>query len=88
MQIMCDAVHYIISAVGCGVCPNVTSNHSVTCDLTDIGTINNTLQCSMSVQTVVCDDIIGNKGNSLYDLKGIVFTITSHSAMHALIIMY
>ena len=48
------------------MCPSVTVNTSVTCNMTTLHVNNDTLpqsMCLFSVQTVVCDDIIGNESN-------------------------
>ena len=58
----CDAIHYNISAIGCGVCPNNTSNTSVTCDVTL--SPNSTMFCSLSVWPIICGNIAGNISNS------------------------
>jgi hypothetical protein len=62
LNLSCDAIKYSISATGCGVCPNSTST-SITC--TDITlSSNSTMLCSLSVQPVVCGNIVGNTSNT------------------------
>ena len=53
----CPAVQYRIVASNCGQCPNITPNTTATCTgpfpLNDV-------QCLFALQTIVCDDIVGN----------------------------
>ena len=63
LDLSCDAFHYSISATGCGVCPNSTSNTSVTC--TDVAlSPNSSMLCSFFVLPVVCGNIVGNTSNT------------------------
>ena len=62
LNLSCDAIHYNISASGCGVCPTSTST-SVTCSDVTLSP-NSTRLCSLSVQPVVCDNIFGNTSNT------------------------
>ena len=54
----CDSpsLHYNILASNCGSCPTTTTNTTVTC--TDVPTDGTT--CTFAVQTVVCEETVGN----------------------------
>ena len=46
-------------ASNCGQCPHTTTNNVVTCNGNYTHLLND-WQCSFAVQTVVCDDIVGD----------------------------
>lgn len=50
MPSTCSDIEYKVNAVNCGVCPNVTQNTSVTCEVRDTFSGN----CTLSVETIVC----------------------------------
>ena len=53
----CLALHYIIS-FNCGVCPSITMNTTAVCTeiLNQLGVSN----CTFTIQTSVCDSLIGD----------------------------
>ena len=56
----CPSIQYkIIVTENCGECPNTTTSNKVTCTR-NYTQLTNNHQCSFAVQTVVCDDIIGD----------------------------
>ena len=68
----CEPVYYHISASGCGHCLNVTNDTTIVCsDFSLDGQV-----CMLAVQTVVCDNITGNKSRRVeVILRGIQITI-------------
>ena len=57
----CNAVHYCITSSNCGHCPNRVNSTSVTCS----GPFINDQLCTFAVQTVVCDNVVGNESNRI-----------------------
>ena len=55
----CPSIQYHIVASNCGECPDITINNKVTCTGKYTQLINSH-QCSFAVQTIVCDEIIGD----------------------------
>ena len=62
LNLSCDAIHYNVSATGCGVCPDSTSTSVICTDITL--SPNSSMLCSLSVQPVICDHIFGNTSNT------------------------
>ena len=57
-----EAIHYLINASdNCGHCPNITNTTTVTCH----GVSLDGELCIFALQTVVCDDIIGNESRKV-----------------------
>ena len=61
----CPNSHYIITS-NCGLCPNITTVTTVTCNGMALGEC-----CTFAVQSAVCGSIIGNASNVSVELKGI-----------------
>ena len=55
----CPAVHYNINATDCGKCSDMTTSNNVTCNYNALSASTLPQTCSLRVQTVVCDDIVG-----------------------------
>ena len=72
----CPAIRYNILASNCGSCPTTTNHTIATC----INVPSNGSTCAFAVQTVICEDVTGNKS----DLVSIVVknTSSSHAEMH------
>ena len=60
----CPRIYYSIMASNCGECPEITTNNKVTCTGNYIQLLNNH-QCSFAVQTIVCDEIIGDVSTAI-----------------------
>ena len=63
----CPSIQYkIIVTENCGECPNMTTmaSNKVTCTR-NYTQLTNNHQCSFAVQTVVCDDIIGDVSSAV-----------------------
>ena len=58
IPVSCPAIQYRIIASNCGQCPNTTHNTTVTC--TGTFPLLHDTQCLFALQTIVCDDIVGN----------------------------
>ena len=58
----CPYFRYIITATGCGDCPNTTTSTTVTC--TNLSESDYSV-CTFAVQTEACGSILGEKGNSV-----------------------
>ena len=54
---VCPVLYYNISATNCGNCPLKTNETSIEC--TDLQVTSERRVCSLSVRTVVCDNLIG-----------------------------
>ena len=65
----CEVLYYKVTATNCGTCqPNVTASTNITCLVYDLSVPR---ECNMNVQTVVCDDIVGNRSNEVrVNLRG------------------
>ena len=59
----CSGISYRISATGCGNCPSGTNSTTVVCS--GIKLSGDTQTCTLSVQSVVCGDIVGNVSDLL-----------------------
>ena len=55
----CDTLHYNIMSRNCGNCPTSSNSTSVTC--TNVIVKENVSMCSLAVQTVVCNNIVGKE---------------------------
>ena len=53
----CNAIQYRIISSNCGLYPNATNSSSVTCT----GPFTDDQLCTFTVQTVVCDNVVGNE---------------------------
>ena len=74
VQLVCsDITEYKINAVGCGACPNITLNTSVTCVVSNILTSNTV--CVLSVKTTVCGFQSNSSEAVTSMLKGMQYTI-------------
>ena len=59
----CSSLQYIITAINCGLCPNITTDKNVTCDLqSDISQYTNNT-CLFAVQTEVCGHLHGERND-------------------------
>ena len=63
--ITCNAIQYHIESANCGHCPNVTSSTSATCYYNRSGLFTMNQLCMFTVQTVVCDNIVGNDSKTI-----------------------
>ena len=66
MPINCPALYYNIDFT-CGVCPTVVTNNIVNCSGIQI----NADGCVFTIQTGVCDSVVGNITSFPVSLKGI-----------------
>ena len=57
--VQCSSLQYIITAINCGVCPNIIADKSVTCSDAQSQRTNNT--CLFAVQTEICGHLWGNR---------------------------
>ena len=74
----CPAVSYLVNASDCGECPSVTTSANITCYT---GSLGREQVCAISVQTVLCGNIIGNHGEiSRFILRGsfIIISLSLH----------
>lgn len=58
----CPYIRYVITATNCGVCPNTTTNTTITCSSFSVSVHENTL-CMLTVQTDVCGSLLGEKSD-------------------------
>ena len=56
----CPYIQYVITAINCGMCPNTTTNTTITCTLADTSTPANRT-CMFAVQTELCGYILGER---------------------------
>ena len=56
----CPYIQYVITAINCGMCPNTTTNTTITCTLADTSTPANHT-CMFAVQTELCGYILGER---------------------------
>ena len=69
----CHSLHYLINASGCGVCPNSTTSHAVTCHLPQ-HYHGSQQTCSFSVQAVVCGNVAGRHSTAVqFNMTGWLF---------------
>ena len=54
----CSSIQYVITSINCGVCPNTTTNTSITCIQYSVST-NGT--CMIAVQTKICGHLLGER---------------------------
>ena len=54
----CSEISYRVFTIDCGNCPNITNSTTVVCSGIELSGVTQT--CSLSVQPVVCGDIISN----------------------------
>ena len=66
VSLNCPALHYIIT-FNCGICPPVTTNTTTVCNEIQIGVSNN---CTFTIQTCVCDSLVGDVAQIHLTLKG------------------
>lgn len=67
----CPALRYNILASNCGTCPSTTVETTATCE--DLLLSSDAKQCTFSVQSVVCGDILSNQSDIVtVNLKGTV----------------
>ena len=66
----CPALYYYVIASNCGACPTTTVHNFITCtNVTEL--MESSLHtCSMSVETVVCDNVFGMNSQLLIRVKG------------------
>ena len=63
VPVQCPFLQYIITAINCGLCPNITTDKNVTCDLqSNISPRTNNI-CLFAVQTEVCGHLRGEKSD-------------------------
>ena len=55
----CPAVYYNINATNCGECSDTTTSNNVTCNYNALVTSTVAQKCTLTVQTVVCGNIVG-----------------------------
>lgn len=69
---MCEVLYYIINATNCGTCPKTSNSTTIIC--TDFeGYLSTPQLCRMTIQTVVCNNIVGSQSNEvLVTLQGII----------------
>ena len=65
VSLNCPALHYIIS-FDCGICPPVATNTTAVCTEIQLGISN----CTFTIQTNVCDSLIGDATPISLMLKG------------------
>ena len=71
----CEAIHYHINASGCGHCPDVTNDTTISCR--DFSLDNQV--CLLAVKTVVCDNITGNESRGIQvTLRGMSHPCLAH----------
>ena len=71
MILNCQSLHYFITS-NCGLCPNTTTMTTIKCRGISVGE-----QCELSVQSEVCDSVVGNASSVLVNLKGIHWTVNT-----------
>ena len=54
----CPHIQYVVTAVNCGICPNTTTNTTVTCTLVSESEPQN-CPCFFAIQPEVCESISG-----------------------------
>ena len=59
----CSSIQYIITAINCGLCPNITAVKNVTCVWTDIMHTNHATTCMFAVQTEICGHLLGERSD-------------------------
>ena len=59
VSLSCPSIQYHIVACNCGECPVTTRSNMVTCN-GNYSQQTSDHQCSFAVQTVVCDDLVGD----------------------------
>ena len=56
----CSSIQYVITAMNCGVCPNTTTDTSITCISYNVSAqMNGT--CMIAVQTKICRHLLGER---------------------------
>ena len=77
----CSAIHYDLTAINCGTCPDITRDTQVTCHNVTIGNV-----CTFAVNTVACETIVRDLGSPALitaTLKGIhtlIYTFINNKA--------
>ena len=67
----CPSIRYVITAINCGACPNITTNAMVTCSDFNVSTNIITSKCKFAVQTEICGYLLGEMSNySVVNLIG------------------
>lgn len=69
----CLALHYVIS-FNCGICPSITTNTTAVCTEIQLGMSN----CTFTIQTNVCDSLIGDTTQIPLVLKGKHYMVYSN----------
>lgn len=74
----CSSFHYAVNGDNCGTCfPLSTTTNSSTCtNLSSILLSENNI-CNFTVQSVVCDDTVGDSNHAFLLLKGILLLCVS-----------
>ena len=60
VQENCPAIHYDITAINCGTCPDTVINSQATCNNVVAGP---EIVCSFAVNTVACSNIVASPSN-------------------------
>ena len=59
----CSSLQYIITAINCGLCPNITADKNVTCDIQSGIRLRTNNACMFAVQTEICGDLLGERSD-------------------------
>lgn len=62
----CPSVNYNIIATNCGTCPSITAQTTVTCT----GFVIDGRSCTVSVEPVVCGNVLGFTTTTTVNLRG------------------